>query len=66
MTSSGLTPVMWGPTTWDWRDLPQHDRVWKAQQGADQGAILLGHDAFANELGRAPRPNRLRRSIDVT
>jgi peptidoglycan/xylan/chitin deacetylase (PgdA/CDA1 family) len=49
VTSSGLTPVMWGPTAWDWRDLPQRDRVWKAQQGAIRGAILLGHDAFANE-----------------
>jgi peptidoglycan/xylan/chitin deacetylase (PgdA/CDA1 family) len=49
VTSSGLTPVMWGPTAWDWRDLPQRERVWKAQQGAIPGAILLGHDAFAGE-----------------
>ena len=54
VTSSGLTPVMWGPTAWDWRDLPQHDRVWKAQQGAARGAILLGHDSFAGAMDGVP------------
>ena len=43
----GLAPVLWGPTTWDWRDVPQDDRVRKAQQGAQAGAVLLAHDAFA-------------------
>ena len=23
---AGLVPVLWGPTTWDWRELPQADR----------------------------------------
>lgn len=45
--AAGLMPVFWGPTTWDWRDLPQQERVAKAQQGARPGAILLGHDGFA-------------------
>nr|WP_269778552.1 polysaccharide deacetylase family protein [Microlunatus antarcticus] len=44
---TGLMPVLWGPTTWDWRDLPQDDRVAKALQGARAGAVVLGHDAFA-------------------
>ncbi|HEY0240831.1 MAG TPA: polysaccharide deacetylase family protein [Friedmanniella sp.] len=44
---SGLVPVLWGPTTWDWRDVPQADRVDKAQAGARAGAVLLAHDAFA-------------------
>lgn len=44
---AGLVPVLWGPTTWDWRDLPQDDRVRKAQQGARAGAVVLAHDAFA-------------------
>ena len=50
-----MTPVMWGPTTWDWRDLPQQDRVHKAQQGAEAGAILLGHDGFAGEFDGVPQ-----------
>ena len=44
---AGLVPVMWGPTTWDWRDLPQDERVRKAQEGARPGAVVLAHDAFA-------------------
>jgi peptidoglycan/xylan/chitin deacetylase (PgdA/CDA1 family) len=45
---AGLVPVLWGPTTWDWRDLPQDDRVAKALQGARAGAVVLAHDAFAD------------------
>ncbi|MGI3784425.1 MAG: polysaccharide deacetylase family protein, partial [Janthinobacterium lividum] len=44
---TGLVPVLWGPTTWDWRDLPQEDRVRKAREGAGPGAVVLAHDAFA-------------------
>jgi peptidoglycan/xylan/chitin deacetylase (PgdA/CDA1 family) len=44
---AGLMPVFWGPTTWDWRDLPQQQRVAKAMERARPGAILLGHDGFA-------------------
>ncbi|NYE73005.1 peptidoglycan/xylan/chitin deacetylase (PgdA/CDA1 family) [Microlunatus parietis] len=51
--AAGLMPVFWGPTTWDWRDLPQQERVAKAQQGARPGAILLGHDGFAGTLDGA-------------
>lgn len=42
-----LMPVFWGPTTWDWRDLPQQQRVAKAMEQARPGAILLAHDGFA-------------------
>ncbi len=45
--AAGLMPVFWGPTTWDWRDLPQDQRVAKAMEKARAGAILLGHDGFA-------------------
>ena len=45
--AAGLMPVFWGPTTWDWRDLPQQQRVAKAMERARAGAILLGHDGFA-------------------
>ena len=44
---AGLVPVLWGPTTWDWRELPQADRVRKAQDGVRPGAVVLAHDAFA-------------------
>lgn len=44
---AGLVPVLWGPTTWDWRDVGQDERVRKAQDGARPGAVLLAHDAFA-------------------
>lgn len=46
VTGAGLIPVLWGPTTWDWRDIPQADRVAKAQQGVAPGAIVLGHDGI--------------------
>jgi len=51
----GLMPVMWGLTTWDWRDMPQDQRVWKAQQGLKRGAILLAHDAFAGAIDGVPQ-----------
>jgi peptidoglycan/xylan/chitin deacetylase (PgdA/CDA1 family) len=46
---AGLTPVLWGPTTWDWREAAQADRVRKAGEGARAGAVLLAHDGFAGE-----------------
>ena len=51
----GLMPVMWRLTTWDWKDVPQEQRVWKAQQGLRRGSILLAHDAFAGELDGVPQ-----------
>jgi len=47
VTAAGLTPVLWGPTTWDWKDVPQAERLAKAQQGVAPGAIVLAHDGFA-------------------
>jgi peptidoglycan/xylan/chitin deacetylase (PgdA/CDA1 family) len=46
---TGLVPVLWGPTTWDWRDVSQDERVAKAGQGVRPGAVVLAHDAFADE-----------------
>jgi peptidoglycan/xylan/chitin deacetylase (PgdA/CDA1 family) len=51
----GLMPVMWGLTTWDWRDISQEERVRKAQQGLRRGAIVLAHDAFAGALDGVPQ-----------
>ncbi len=47
VTGAGMVPVLWGPTTWDWRDLPMDDRVAKSRQGIAPGAIVLAHDGFA-------------------
>lgn len=48
VTTAGLTPVLWGPTTWDWKDVPDDERLAKAVVGAGPGAVLLAHDGFAN------------------
>ncbi|MCW2811088.1 MAG: hypothetical protein JWP61_1546 [Friedmanniella sp.] len=67
VTSLGLTPVLWGATSWDWRDLPQADRVAKAQAGVAPGTILLAHDAFAGALdGVAQRPEPVLDRGDLT
>jgi peptidoglycan/xylan/chitin deacetylase (PgdA/CDA1 family) len=47
VTGAGLVPVLWGPTTWDWRDVSAAERLAKAQQGVRPGAIVLAHDGFA-------------------
>lgn len=47
VTAAGLLPVLWGPTTWDWRDVADDERQEKAQQGIVPGAIVLAHDGFA-------------------
>lgn len=47
VTGAGLVPVLWGPTTWDWRDVSQEERLDKALQGVGPGAIVLAHDGFA-------------------
>ena len=62
---AGLVPVMWGPTTWDWRDVPQDERVRKALQGARAGAVVLAHDAFAGAADGAVDDGRGLRAPDV-
>jgi peptidoglycan/xylan/chitin deacetylase (PgdA/CDA1 family) len=62
---AGLVPVLWGPTTWDWRDVPQDERVRKAQQGARPGAVVLAHDAFAGAADGAVDDGRGLRPPDV-
>ncbi|WP_409329160.1 polysaccharide deacetylase family protein [Trujillonella humicola] len=47
VAGAGLTPVLWGPTTWDWRDVPHERRLAKAREGVHRGAIVLAHDGFA-------------------
>lgn len=45
--ASGLTAVLWGPTTADTIDAPMDERVHRANAGVGGGAILLAHDGFA-------------------
>ncbi|MGY1606524.1 MULTISPECIES: polysaccharide deacetylase family protein [unclassified Geodermatophilus] len=44
---AGLLPVLWGPTTWDWRDVSPEERLAKAMAGVTRGSIVLAHDGFA-------------------
>jgi len=46
-TGAGLVPVLWGPTTRDWLDVPMAERVARSQRGLTAGAIVLAHDGFA-------------------
>lgn len=46
--SAGLTPVLWGSTVWDWKDIPQTERVDRVRRTVRAGSILLCHDAFAS------------------
>ena len=55
---AGLTPVMWGGTTWDWKDIPTQDRLARAIPHLVPGQILLAHDALAGlEDGAEDRPS---------
>ena len=47
ITSAGLVPVLWGPTTWDWKHVTDAERLDKAQRGVAPGSIVLAHDGFA-------------------
>lgn len=45
--ASGLVPVLWDSTTWDWKDVTPDQRMAKALAGARPGAVLLAHDGIA-------------------
>jgi len=47
ITSAGMVPALWGPTTWDWKRVSDAERRDKAQRGVHPGAIVLAHDGFA-------------------
>ncbi|MGB3411280.1 MAG: polysaccharide deacetylase family protein [Microthrixaceae bacterium] len=50
---AGLTPVLWSATTWDWKAVPQQERIKKALAGAGPGTIMLAHDGTADASDRA-------------
>lgn len=43
---AGLTPVLWGGTTWDWKDVPTPRRLEMAMSRLAPGQIVLAHDAL--------------------
>jgi peptidoglycan/xylan/chitin deacetylase (PgdA/CDA1 family) len=46
---TGLEPVLWSATTWDWRSgVTDDDRVDRAMSGTRPGGILLAHDGIAD------------------
>src|SRR4051812_24598718 len=49
ITSAGLVPVLWGPTTWDWKQVSDEERLDKAQRGVAAGSLDPGPPRF-------PRP----------
>lgn len=53
---AGLMPVMWGGTTWDWKDEPMERRMTKVTSALAPGQIVLAHDTIAGvEDGADPR-----------
>lgn len=62
----GLEVILWGPTLQDWRDTTHDERLNSAMDGVGPGAILLGHDGYAEESDGAndgPRPTLDRRRL---
>lgn len=45
---AGLAPVLWGPSSFDWKPLPDHERLAHLRRTAERGAIVLCHDGFAD------------------
>jgi peptidoglycan/xylan/chitin deacetylase (PgdA/CDA1 family) len=45
---AGLTPVLWGPSSWDWKPTTEDVRLGRIRDGAGRGSILLCHDGFAD------------------
>jgi peptidoglycan/xylan/chitin deacetylase (PgdA/CDA1 family) len=53
---AGLMPVMWGGTTWDWKDESMERRMTKLTSALAPGQIVLAHDTIAGvEDGAEPR-----------
>jgi peptidoglycan/xylan/chitin deacetylase (PgdA/CDA1 family) len=48
VTAAGMLPVLWGPTTWDWKsDVSDAERVQRSLREVGRGSIVLAHDGFA-------------------
>ena len=60
---AGLSPVLWGPSSWDWKPITQEARLARIRETASAGSILLCHDGYADtrdavDDGRAPTLDR--------
>lgn len=53
---AGLTPVVWGGTTWDWKDVPTPRRLEMAMSALAPGQIVLAHDALNGGMVGAGAP----------
>lgn len=63
MRRAGLTPVLWGCSSWDWKPIAHEARIARVRETASAGSILLCHDGFADardgvDNGRAPDVDR--------
>lgn len=48
VTAAGMLPVLWGPTTWDWKsDVSDAERLDRSMRDVARGSIVLAHDGFA-------------------
>ena len=59
MRRAGLTPVLWGCSSWDWKPLAHEARIARVRDTANAGSILLCHDGFADardEVDNGPAP----------
>jgi peptidoglycan/xylan/chitin deacetylase (PgdA/CDA1 family) len=60
---AGLTPVLWGPSSWDWKPTTDEARLSRIREQTSKGSILLCHDGFADSRdgardGSPPDVNR--------
>ncbi|MGN6607610.1 MAG: polysaccharide deacetylase family protein [Jatrophihabitans sp.] len=67
---AGLVPVLWGPSSWDWRPADHDVRLARVREGARAGSILLCHDGFADHRdgvddGPGPAVDRRRLTADI-
>ena len=57
---AGLVPVLWSGTTWDWKDVSDHERRTVSLRAGRAGAIVLAHDGIAGRTdGVADSPGAL-------
>lgn len=56
---AGLTPVLWGASSWDWKPITEEARLAHVRDTVQAGSILLCHDGFADlrdGVDDGPRP----------
>jgi peptidoglycan/xylan/chitin deacetylase (PgdA/CDA1 family) len=59
MRRAGLTPVLWGCSSWDWKPMADEARVARVHETVHAGSIVLCHDGFADardSVANGPAP----------